>query len=334
MPPLSITYLFDRGIKPSHPWSASLAKDSMRVLPSELAACSNLAMDWRIDAVAESHLIAECAAMVSSPPSIIDTIPRYFATAYCKPSGGVRFLSDVVSVPPQRELLHVGSLGGMLNRIIRDADARSQLQDHFALTYGDSRFIPATGNPILADVANVMQSGGEDDFRQTIELLHDLLGPRQPFWWATFLFEVKTFKDDAEALVDALGMGEYLDDDVLLTYQYKASDVSLIYRPTAIEANNYAFHYPSPQTQKVGLSMPLSDKQSACSEMIHHPPSASVAASAVTLKLLLLKAGKQMATQYDNLETCRYNHRAGLQRDYAPKSRAVESWLNRHVSCF
>lgn len=330
----SIYYLFDRGVKPSHPWSAGLVADSTRVLPSEQAACSNLFMDWRIDAAAESHLIGEFSATFSSTPSIFDTIPRYFGKAYCKPFGGVKFLSDVVLVPPHRELLHVGSLGGMLNRIIKNADARSQLQDHFALTYGDSRFIPARGAPNLENVASVMQSGSEDDFRQTIELLHELLGPNQPFWWATFWSEVESFKEDAEAMVDTLGLGEHLDDSVLLTYRYKVSDVSLIYRPTVIEANNYAFHYPSPQTLITGLSMPLNDKLDACSEVVHHPPSASAAATAVMPKLLFLKAGKQLSTQYDNLANCRSNHRDALQRDYANKFPDVGSWLNRHASRF
>lgn len=333
----SISYLFDRGINSSHPWATGLRADEGRAQHFEQAPCTNLAMDWRVDAAAESRLLAEFAATFSSMPSIFDTIPRYFAAAYCKPFGGVKFLSEVVPVRPHRELLHVGSLGGMLNRIVGNADARSHLQEHFALTYGDSRFIPATGKLApedLAEVASAMQSGSEDDFRQTIELLHELLGPRQPFWWATYWSEVQHFKDDAEALVDALGMGEYLDGDVLLTYRYKAGDVSLIYCPTVIEANNYAFHYPSPQTLNGGLSMPLNNKLGACIEMIHHPLDASVAATTVIFRLLPLNAGKQMANQYDNLAACRASHRAALQRDYASKSPIVRSWLNRHASRF
>lgn len=329
-----IPYLFDRGIGPKHPWSAGLLKDGARVLPFEQAPWSNLSMDWRVDMAAESRLIAECAAMLSSTSSISDTIQCYFRTAYCKPASGVKFLSEVVTVPPHRELLHVGSLGGMLNRIVGSADARSNLQEYFALTYGDSRFIPATGKPDSAEVASAMESGNEDDFRQTVELLHELLGSRQPFWWATFLQEVKSFADDAEALVDALGMGEYLDGDVLLTYRYKVSDVSLIYRPTTIEANNYAFHYPSPQSHKGGLSMPLNNQLNACSEMIHHPLEAAIAATAVAPKLLRLNAGKQLATQYDNLAACRSDHRAKLRHEYALKSPVVENWLDRHASRF
>lgn len=331
---LPISYLFDRGILSGHSWAASLKADEVRTAPFEQAPCSNLAMDWRVERAAESRLITEFSATIGSTPSIFEAIPRYFFAAYCKPSSGVKFLSDVVTVPPHRELLHVGSLGTILNRIVGNADTRSQLQEHFAFIYGDSRFIPATGKPNPVEVASVMQIGSEDDFRQTIELLHKLLGPGQPFWWATYWSEVQHFKDDAEALVDALGLGEYLDDDVLLTYRYKVSDVSLIYRPTSIEANNYAFHYPSPQTLKSGLSMPLNSKQSACSEMIHHPPSASVVAAAVIPKLLILKAGKHMANQYVNLATCRANHRTALQRDYARNSSVVRDWLARHASRF
>jgi len=291
-------------------------------------------MDWRIDETAESRLIAEFSAMGGSTASLFDTVPRYFGAAYCKPAGKVKFLSEVVSVPQQRGLLHVGSLGALLNRAIRNADGRSQLQDHFALVYGDSGFIPGRGDAMLEDVASAMQSGSEDDFRQTIELLHELPVTHAPFWWAAFWTEIESIKDDAESLVDALGLGEYLDGVFLLTYRYKVADVGLIYRPTAVEANNYPFHYPSPQTVQEGLSMPLNGKLNACCEMIHHPLGASAAATAVIPKLLPLKAGKQLSNQYDNLATCRSSHRAALQRDHAPRSAAVENWLNRHTSRF
>lgn len=333
----TISYLFDRGVKSNHPWSAYLRADTKRTSPYEQAAYTNLSMDWRIDAAAESHLVKEFSAKFSSQTSIVDTIPQYFTATYCKPVNNVKFLSDVVSMPRHRELLHIGSLWGMLNRVVRSVDARSQLQIHFALTYGDSRLIPATGNlkpDEVENVANVMQNGNEQDFRETIELLHELLGSRQPFWWATFWQEAKSIIDDAESLVDALGMGEFIDGDMLLVYRYKASDISLVCRPTAVEANNYAFHYPSPQTLTTGLSMPLNDRLDALSEMIHHPLKASVAATAVVHKLLPLKAGKLEQTKYNDLATHRARHRTMLNRDHAHKSSNVTGWLNRHANCF
>lgn len=333
----AISYLFDRPIKPSHPWSAGLIADGARLPPFEQAVCSNLSMDWRVDAIAEARLIADFSALGFGAATPFDTLPRFFGATYCKPSGQVKFLSEAICVPQRRSLLHVGSLGGMLNRAIKNADARSRLQEHFALIYGDSRFIPARGDPILEDVAGVMQDGDEEDFRQTIELLHELLessGSHPPFWWATFWTEIEGFEYDAESLVDALGLGEHLDDTVLLTYRYKAADVGLIYRPTTVEANNYAFHFPSPQTIKEGLSMPLNGKLNPCSEVIHHPPAASFAATAVIPKLLTLKAGKQLSNQYDHLATRRSGHRAALRRDYAGGSSAVENWLNRHDNRF
>ena len=329
-----IPFLFDHPIHSSHKWYGALHVDDLRDKPQEKAVRSNLAIDGRINSSVESQLLSEFSTTPYMPvpiTSILESAPNYFRQKYCRPYIDVKFLSDVVTVPPRRELLHVGSLRNLISRTIKDARGRSILTDHFKTSYGRS-LIPISGDLPWGEIALTMNRGSTDKFRQTVGLIHRQLGPNQPFWWASFFAEVKTFADDATKLVNNLGLGEFEDDQLLLTYRYLAGDVGLLYRPTTIEANNYAFHFPSPTNTPTGFTMALAAGFQPCSEVIHHCPNAARAEIFVDGRVLELNAGKLLAAQYDNVESCRAMHRAYLRREQANRNPAAARWLDRH-SC-
>lgn len=100
-----------------------------------------------------------------------------------------------------------------------------------------------------------------------------------------------------------------------------------VYRPTVIEANNSAFHFPSPPGYRYGITMILSDPgRGACREVIHPPLKGQTAGEACTGTLLQLAAPP--LSGYDRLEPLRVRHRKHLKSVY-PKPETTD-WLERH----
>ncbi len=112
-------------------------------------------------------------------------------------------------------------------------------------------------------------------------------------------------------------------------YDYKVSDAGLIYKPTVIESNGYAFHYPMDNSADAGLTMSLSQHAKPCTEVLHHPLLASAAAIAVEPKVYWLNdKNRQLANQYVQLNQQRKAHRQHITKNY--RSATTTAWLDRH----
>ena len=168
----------------------------------------------------------------------------------------------------------------------------------------------------------------EDDFRDVVGGAFqciDSQGPR-PFWWATLNDEVAGYGDDASKLCSALGLGAYAEGDRVLVFDYTAADAGLLYRPTTLDAGGYAFHFPSPVAYPQGLSMPLRDTETHCTELLHHALAWDAAADCVRPRVLSLNGAWTKYWVYAALPEQRQRHRKALLVDH-PSSKP---WLDRH----
>jgi hypothetical protein len=322
----SLSRLFDRVIKANHPWYSLHSSGAQSASPIHTQAFhANLSMDNRVSLNAETQLLSKLPLNTD----LARSVGSFFVANYCRDKSTVKFIASSISLPPQRKLFRLGSLTGMVSRIIKNADLRSALQLNLSQIYGTSRPIPDSGAVNMSELAELMNDGGEDNFREVIEIIHDLLGANQPFWWATFAAEVTEYDRSPELLCDALGLGEHLNDSALLMYEYKVSDAGLIYKPTVIESNGYAFHYPMDNSADAGLTMSLSQHAKPCTEVLHHPLLASAAAIAVEPKVYWLNdKNRQLANQYGQLNQQRKAHRQHITKNY--RSATTTAWLNRH----
>lgn len=320
---LPMPQLFDRSIKPNHSWF-TLHTQSLSNTPVENQAYhANLSMDNRVSIDAEVNLIADAELKAN----LKDSMAGYFVNNYCREKSSVKFIASSIALPLKRELFRLGSLTSMVARVVKNDDNRSNLLLALTEIYGSGSPVPVRGKVDMPELISFMNGGGEDNFRQLIEVIHQLLGDSQPFWWATFAIEVKAYNQAPDLLCDALGLGEHLHGDALLIYQYKAADAGLIYKPTVIESNTYAFHYPIDNSENTGLTMSLSANAKPCSEVLHHSLEAAVAAQAVLPKVLILNdANRILANQYQNLAEQRQAHRAHLTNQYSK----ISTWLGRH----
>jgi hypothetical protein len=323
---LSLPRLFDRLISVNHPWYSVHSSGSLSVSPIQSQAFhANLSMDNRVSSNAETQLLTNFPLNTN----LANSVSSFFVANYCKDKSTVKFIASSISSPPQRRLFRLGSLSDMLSRIIKNDDLRSALQLKVSQIYGTSSPIPDRGAVNMLELVQLMNIGSEDNFREFIEDIHDLLGANQPFWWATFAAEVAEYHSSPELLCDALGLGAHLHDCALLMYEYKVSDAGLIYKPTVIESNGYAFHYPMDNSADAGLTMSLSQHAKPCTEVLHHPLLASAAAEAVEPKVYWLNdKNRQLANQYAQLNQQRKTHRQHIKKNYL--SATTTAWLVRH----
>lgn len=341
----SVDYLFDRPVQVRHPWRGPLAQLNNEPRNNLRATGANLRMDWRVTSVAESELVAAPEFVAGKLAAGLDSaLGAYFSGHYCQPAKTVAFTDPTdLRFPGHRKLLHVGTLDSMIRRIWRRDDTRAALSQEIRLILGETILIGSIspGEPeddSLDQLATRLNQVGEAAAKIFVASMLDLLGPAQPHWWAAFHGEVEEYLDDGRMLINALGLGDLSDGQWIVVYVYTVADAGLVYRPTVVEANRYAFHFVSPPGLNMGLTMPVGTNMPACGEVIHYPLSPEIAAVACTGRLLRIGSNRAGATdrdrndqaRYATLGTMRAQQRQRIRKRYA----AAQQWLDRHETAF
>ncbi len=128
-------------------------------------------------------------------------------------------------------------------------------------------------------------------------------------------------------MASALGLGVYSDGVWLLAYDYPAANAGLVYRPTAFEAADYAFHFPSPTSMTSGLTMPVDDKVRPCAEFVHHALAPLVAAEHALPRLMRIEGWTADGRwNYESLPERRKRHWPLLRK----RAGADAAWVGRH----
>ena len=303
-------------------------------------------MDWRVGGEAENKLIESPEFIASKLASGLDSaLGTYFADHYCQPAHSVAFVDPTdVHFPSHVKLLHVTTLDSMVRRIWRGDDTRAELSMQVRLILGEPVLVSgiSRGEPdsnSLDQLATRLNRVGDAAVRSLVGTIHDLLAPRQSHWWAAFYGEVEKYLDDGRLLANALGLGDLTDGDWLVVYVYSVAEAGLLFRPTVVEANRYAFHFVSPPGLKTGLTMPIDTNLPACAEVIHYPPVPDTAARACTGRLLRIGPDRRVAAGHDkNDDQARYAVldvvRAAQRQRIRKRYPLAQHWLDRHQAVF
>lgn len=337
----NIDYLFDRQLELHHPWRDSLARLNSELANNLRANNANLRMDWRVSSSAEGKLTNAPEFIGSKLASGLDSaLGAHFLSHYCQPARAVTFVDPTdIRIPGHQRLVHVGVLDRLIRRIWRRDDLRAILVQEIRSVLGDGVLVSgmSPGEPdenSLDQLARRMNRAGEGVVRRIVEAVHDVLGLGQPHWWAAFHGEVEEYLQDGRRLVDALGLGDLSDGLWLVIYTYTVEDAGLLYRPTVIEANRYAFHFVSPPGLKTGLTMPIDPVLQPCSEVLHYPLAPDAAGRACTGQLLRVGTARRDAghdhARYADLAMMRNIHKQTIRKRHT----AAQEWLARHESAF
>lgn len=336
-----IDYLFDRVLEPRHPWRDSLAQLNGATGNNLRASNANLCMDWRVNVTAEGQLVAAPEFGSSKLSTGIDSaFGAYFLNRYCQPAAAVTFVDPTdIRIPGHQRLVHIGAMDRMIGRIWRRDNLRVILTQEIRFILGEAVLVQGSspGEPSdesLDQLAIRLNRAGAAAVRHIVEAIHDLLGTGQPFWWAGFHGEVEDYLQDGRRLVNALGLGELANGAWVVVYTYKAGDAGLLYRPTVVEANRYAFHFVSPTGLTTGLAMPLDPSLPPCAEMLHYPLAPDAAASACSGQFLRIGTARLGTNDdegnYARLADIRAAQRKRIDRRYS----AAQDWLGRHQTAF
>ncbi|MCX8518817.1 MAG: hypothetical protein ORN21_01615 [Methylophilaceae bacterium] len=330
-----IPHLFDRGMPSKHPWQLGMVSLQDSVLVEERAVHGNLAMDHRVGATHEEWLVQ------TQPTVSIDDLRAYFTAQCCVPAP--KFLGKPLRSLGATDLLHVTSLLRLLSRL--GTQQLLELNDFLDEKEWDNGLKVDTKDDLAnkaPQIAQKLNELSEDAFREAIGFIHNLssktLPPTgaSPPWWASPVREVEqqTELQNGPALLRLLGIKQFYEQDWLLVYRYRASDVGLLYQPTTLESNAYLFHFPSPPDVDAGLTMPLDSKSKPCLEYLHQPLNTALSAQKVLRPLLPLhtpKDGQSQTTIYaQQLGEYRQNHRQKL----CLRSQVAGDWLSRHPHLF
>lgn len=256
------------------------------------------------------------------------------ASAYCRPMNKANLVP--AGVAGFDELVHVGSMNAMLRRISQDVDWSGKVEERLKELTGQSFSLNPPGSGDLdwlekriAEIAQSMLAQGADTIRQVAGLLADAMGEAEPPWWAAFVEEIRetVVSGSAADFCTALGLGHRVAGEWLLIWRYPVQEVSPVYRPTAVEANDSPYHFPSPPEHDWGIAMPLDPSVAACREVIHRPLRGPAAAERCTGRLLLLERTPVIGDN-GGLAALRASHRERLKREFG----FIENrtWLDRH----
>lgn len=353
-------HVFDRP-RTDHRWLRAFEDLDRGELTRRLV-CQNWRMDHRVSAEREEELLA-APAFADEPtgnlwwrqrrrafqdlicrPSIPDGLggPR---SSYLDPSNSNNAISSR-TLPGHEQLVHVASLHGLLERLstaehVEAVDLRLRF---FDLTGREMPRRPpgagfdrdAFGREVAA-IATALHARGEAAVQGLAGAIAHALGKEEPPWWAGFAHELMPFlkRDDGLGLSRALGLAHLAGGDWLVVWRYEAQVLYEmtaglgLYRPTAIEADEHAGHFPSPPGYRYGITMTLAETwHGECREVIHPPLKGEAAAVACTGKLLRL--GGPALDSYNHLERLRLRHREHLARIHPEPETA--HWLERHPS--
>lgn len=231
--------------------------------------------------------------------------------------------------------MSVGSLNAMVRRISQSGqsgEVEEKLEEwtgqHFSLNPS------AGGDPDwqkkqIAEIAEAVLAQGAETIRQVAGLLAESMGETEPPWWAAFAEEIRetVISGSATDLCTALGLGHRVAGEWLLVWRYPVQEVSPVYRPTVVEANNSPYHFPSPPEYGLGIVMPLDPSVRACREVLHRPLRGPAAVERCTGRLLLLERNPAMGDN-GSLSALRASHRERLRRELFVEVQSA--WMDRH----
>lgn len=340
--------LFDRE-RDHHHWQEAFREMRRPDVDRRWVIATNWQMDHRVLAERETGDLDACGhfAAVGNADDWWEARERYFLEEICRPgdaagtdktsaygrpaNSGNRITHRIAGFD---KLVHVGSFNALLRRAAR-SDRAADVETTMRRLTGQglpSRDLGAARDPFSAQVstlARALTAQGPEALRQVAGLLVDSLGEEEPPWWAGFAEEIHSALDSrsATALCTALGLGHRVPGDWLIVWIYPIDEAGTLYRPTAVEANDSPYHFPSPPGHIVGVTMPLDPRLAACREVLHRPLRGPAAGEYCTGELLLLES---LPLLRDNkaLADLRTQHRARLRMELP--SAGLDAWLDRH----
>ena len=291
-------------------------------------------MDARLTPESEAQCSLNIAhhANEAGDGGLLTGLSKVWQARFLQLRGNVCFAGHAVRWAAHRELTHVDDFGAVLGRALGSSqDNHADIVQVFAAVTGTSTLVPAwgqrPGNQQVDTIVQALHHAAEDDLRELLAMLLEMLGDRRPFWWATQRQDVEHCGEDAAALASSLGLGQYCDGKWMVVYDYTVRDAGLLWRPTVIESCGYAFHYPSPVRHGSGLTMALREQDQPCSEVLHHALEPEVAAQRMRPRLVQVWGLGDERVQFDHLLAQRAAHRDYLLRRF-PEDQA---WLDRHA---
>lgn len=345
-PPL---HIFDRE-RQNHPWKGAFEEMRQPDPGRRWAVAANWRMDHRVHAGREEDDVNACRhfASVADADDWWEARQRYFEEEICcpdspSPGGKVssysRLANDANRISTRiagfDELVHVGSLNRLLRRAARSGRA-AEVEVALRRLAGSGLPVARAGrrgmegfDSEVSDLARALSGRGLDAVREIAGLLVDSLGDTEPPWWAGFVEEIRTVLDRGVAsdLCAALGLGHRRPGEWLLIWRYTVAEAAPLYRPTVLEANDSPYHYPSPPSYSLGITMPLNPALAACREVLHRPLRGPAAAEHCTGEILYLES-LPLIRDNGTLAALRARHRERLRSEIA--TAGLNAWIERH----
>lgn len=340
---------FDRPQRGTANWDALLtdAETSPTVGHAQLAA--NWRMDFRVEEVREKQLEHDCLPVGSLPELCSKHQYEQQCLSPATPPGPACQRPENVlnRLPPNHfapntHLIHLASLNSLMRFAVwryafGGADLAAYLLTEHGLTMPNSPTDPARHKVFCDTLANILNTAGLAATKAFAGRLSDALGPTEPHWWAGLAYDIDPLLagDDWSEAAFRLGLGHMPAGEWLLAWRYPAKEASPWYRPSVLEAQDSPFHYPSPPSSPVGISMSLSAGTGGVCEIVHPPLKEDDAEEFNLGQLGLLKQNYAVSVHSDAERRKWFDDKRGQHRSYLQASYVTpidNHWFARHLT--
>ena len=340
-------------LHPRHQWQAIFAVQEAKSPAdfkslSQKVICANWRIDQRVSSDREQNILTRPEFVgVATPQAWHKARRDHFKQTLCLPANPMPGFSQSAyrqqfndgniiarnKIAPHDQLVHVGSVTSMLWRIAKLDDEDNQRK--FRSLFG--RSIPSQrvhqGEKFVTEASSLCDAiarEGPGRIKDLAGFLMEALGNSQPPWWACFAREIhRQLKlPDWFAICRSLGLGHLEKGERLLLWRYPVSAVEFLYRPTAVEAHESPYHFPSPPSSAEGICMHLDPAEARClREVMHEPPSPERAKEYCSGNLGLGIVAETLVSDHSNtLFRSRELHRAKLRKEFSGGADVL--WLN------